>query len=212
MPIEMDEIYKKMKPEDIPWNIVTPPTVLIELVESGKIPPCKTIDFGCGTGNYAVYLAEQGFEVTGVDISPAAVKIAQENAGKRGVTCDFITADVCGDLLEVSGTFDFAYDWEVLHHIFPAQRDKYIENVDRKLNPKGCYFSVCFSEKNSQFGGSGKYRETPIGTLLYFSSEEELKSLFEPYFHIIELKTIQIMGKYAPHHVIYAYMEKKQPA
>ena len=82
MPIEMDEIYKKMKPEDIPWNIVTPPTVLIELVESGKIPPCKTIDFGCGTGNYAVYLAEQGFEVTGVDISPAAVKIAQERVRK----------------------------------------------------------------------------------------------------------------------------------
>lgn len=177
--------------------------------KNGKVRPCKAVDLGCGIGNYSVYLAGKGFNVTGVDISPTAIKIAEENSKKRGVKCDFIVADLLGDLKGVSGTFDFAYDWELLHHIFPEQREKYVENVHGKLKPKGTYLSICFSEKNPQFGGSGKYRETPLGTLLYFSSEEELRDLFEPYFHIDVLKTIQISGKYAPHIAIYAFMEKK---
>ena len=38
---------------------------------------------------------------------------------KRGVTCTFLVVDVLGDLKGVIETLDFAYDWELLHHIFP---------------------------------------------------------------------------------------------
>jgi len=207
---EMDRIYRNTPLEEIPWNIETPPDVLVELVESGKVKPCKTIDLGCGTGNYAIYLASIGFEVTGIDISSTAIKIAKENAKKKEVKCNFLVADVLGNLDEVKETFDFAYDWELLHHIFPEQRNKYVENVHRILNPKGKYLSVCFSEKDPQFGGSGKYRQTQLGTILYFSSEHELKELFEPYFNIKELKTIGIRGKPAPHLANYAFMERKK--
>ena len=55
--VEMDKIYRNMPLEEIPWNIETPPDALVELIESGKVKPCKTIDFGCGAGNYAIYLA-----------------------------------------------------------------------------------------------------------------------------------------------------------
>ena len=58
--------------------------------------------------------------------------------------------------------------------------------------------------------GKGKIRKTPIGTALYFSSEIELKELFEPYFKIDELKTIQIRGKPTPHLAIYAFMRRKK--
>ena len=93
--------------------------------------------------------------------------------------------------------------------MYPENRKKYIENVNRILNSRGKYFSVCFSEKDPNFGGSGKYRETPLGTILYFSSEGELRELFSAYFKIIELKTIEIKGKYSPHLANYALMEKK---
>jgi SAM-dependent methyltransferase len=209
MQVEMDSIYKNIPLEEIPWNIETPPDALVELVDSGKVTPCKTIDLGCGAGNYAIYLASIGFDVTGIDISPAAIKIAEENAKKKEVKWNFLVADVLGDLDEVKETFDFAYDWELLHHIFPDKRKKYIENVYRIINPGGKYLSVCFSEKDLQFGGSGKYRETPLGTILYFSSDDELRDLFEPYFNIKELKTIEISGKFAPHLANYAFMERK---
>lgn len=207
--VSMDEIYRKMSPEEIPWNMEEPPKALVELVETGKVRPCKAVDFGCGTGNYAIYLATKGFDVTGVDISPTAIRIAGENAKKKGVKCDFIAADVLGDLKEVRETFDFAFDWELLHHLFPTQREKYVKNVCGKLDPRGHYLSLCFSEKNPQFGGSGKYRETPLGTRLYFSSEAELRELFKPYFHIHDLRTIQIRGKYASHLAVYAFMERR---
>jgi len=208
----MDKIYRNTPLEEIPWNIETPPDVLVELVESGKVKPCKTIDLGCGTGNYAIYLASIGFDVTGIDISPTAIKIAKENAKRKGVKCNFLVADVLGSLDEVKETFDFAYDWELLHHIFPEKRKKFVENLCRILSPRGEYLSVCFSEKDPHFGGSGKYRETRLGTILYFSSEDELRDLFEPYFNIKELKTIGIRGKPTPHLANYAFMERKSMA
>ena len=76
-------------------------------------------------------------------------------------------------------------------------------------NSGGKYLSVCFSERDHHFGSTGKYRGKPIGTILHFSSEEELKGLFSAYFKIIELKTIEIEGKYAPHLASYAFMEKR---
>ncbi len=208
--VEMNRIYRNMPLEEIPWNIETPPDALVELVESGKVKPCKTIDLGCGAGNYAIYLAGIGFEVTGIDISPSAIKTARENAKKKGVRCNFLVTDVLGDMDEVKETFGFAYDWELLHHIFPEKRKKYVENVYRILNTRGKYLSVCFSEKDPQFGGSGKYRKTRLGTILYFSSEYELRKIFELYFNVIYLRTIEISGKFAPHTAIYCFMEKKK--
>ncbi len=156
-----------------------------------------------------IYLASRGFGAIGVDISSAAIGIAKSSASEKGVACRFVVADVLGDLAEIRETFDFAYDWELLHHIFPPDRGKYIGNVSRLLGPGGRYLSVCFSEKSAQFGGTGKYRRTPLDTVLYFSSESEMISLFEPLFVIDELKTIDIEGKFAPHEAVYAFMKKR---
>jgi len=207
--VDIDEIYKRMSQKEIPWNREKPPKALVDLLEEGKVRPCTAVDFGCGTGNYAIYLARKGFDVTGIDISPTAIRIATEKAKKRGVRCNFIIADVLGDLKEVTETFDFAYDWELLHHIFPEQRKRYLKNVYRKLHAKGHYLSVCFSEVDPSFSGSGKYRKTPLGTILYFSTEGELRDLFTSHFHIEELRTIQISGRPVPHLAIYAFMERR---
>ena len=199
---DVDRIYRNIPLDTIPWNSETPPDALVELVRDGKVLPCKTIDLGCGAGNYAIYLAGLGFEVTGVDSSPTAITIARDHAEKRGVRCRFILADLLGGLQEVTGTFDFAYDWEFLHHIFPEDRQTYIKNVHKILNRGATYFSVCFSEDDPQFGGSGKYRTTRIGTTLYFSSESEIRELVSPHFTVRELRTIEVSGKYGSHNAV----------
>lgn len=210
--VEPDEIYRTLPLQNIPWNIETPPDALVQLVQGGRIKPCKVIDFGCGAGNYAIYLASKGFDVTGVDISPRAIEFAKENAGRKNVKCHFIVADVLGDVgKNVNETFDFAYDWELLHHIYPENREKYVRNVHKVLAAGGKYFSVCFSEKDTEFGGSGKYRKTRLGTILYFSSEKELRDLFSRFFNIIELTTIEISGTTVSHFVNCAFMTKKEP-
>lgn len=182
---------------------------MVKLVESGKVKPCKTIDLGCGSGSYAIYLASLGFDVTGIDISSSIIEIAKKNAKDRGMICNFIVGDVLHDLSNFKENFDFAYDWELLHHIFPKERKKHVKGVWELLNPGGKYFSVCFNENDPHFGGSGKYRKTPLGTTLYFSSEKEIKDLFKTYFDIIELKVIKIRGKPAPHIANYAFVKKE---
>jgi 2-polyprenyl-3-methyl-5-hydroxy-6-metoxy-1,4-benzoquinol methylase len=206
---DIDKIYRNTKPEEIPWNIEPPPDALIELVESGKVKPCKTIDLGCGIGNYSIYLANKGFEITGVDLSPTAIKMAKENARRKGVTINFLVADVLGSLNEVKTTFDFAYDWELLHHLFPHERKKYVRNVHKILNADGKYLSVCFNEDDPMFKDSGRYVKTRIGTILYLSSKNVLQELFELFFYIKDLRVMEIIGKSVNHLVNYAFMEKK---
>ena len=204
----MDRIYREVPLQTIPWHMESPPDILVDLVRSGKMLPCRAIDLGCGAGNYALFLAGAGFEMTGVDISSRAIEIARENAAKRGIRCTFLVADLLGDLHEIRDPYEFAYDWEVLHHIFPEDRERYVRNVHRILRPGGKYLSVCFSDEDPQFGSSGKYRKTPLGTTLYFSSEDELRDLFRPFFTIRSLTTREVPGKYGPHLAVCAFLEK----
>lgn len=205
----MEKIYGEMPPEDIPWNIVSPPEILRALVTSNGLRPCKVLELGCGAGNYVIFFAKYGFDASGVDISENAIEMARKSALQAGVTCTFVVADVLGGMSEINGEFDFVYDWELLHHIFPDDRDGYFRNVGRLLKPGGRYLSVSFSEKSKQFGGVGKYRKTPLGTVLYFSGEAELGRLLRERFTVEDLKTIDIKGKHAVHKAVYAFCRKK---
>lgn len=205
----MNAIYRDMPLAQIPWNIEEPPRLLVAAVRNRAIAPCRMVDLGCGAGNYAVWLAEQGFEVTGLDISPVAVEHARALAERRNVRCDFEAVDLLGDLSAYHGSFDFACDWEVLHHIFPEDRERFVGNVHKLLRPEGIYLSVCFSEQDPSFGGEGKFRRTPIGTTLYFSSKAELRELFAPFFVILDLRTVEIAGKRGPHKANVAWVQKK---
>ena len=105
-----NDIYKEITPEEIPWNNEQPPELLVELVESGQVKAGKTLDLGCGLGNYAIWLAGKGFNVVGVDASPTAIKIARRNAKDKGVKCKFVVGDVTGSWADFGTGFDFVYD------------------------------------------------------------------------------------------------------
>jgi SAM-dependent methyltransferase len=216
-----DEIYRKSTPDEIPWNNEQPPELLVELVESGNVKRSRALDLGCGLGNYAIWLAGQGFDVVGVDISPTAIKIAKQNAKNKNAKCKFIVADLTGQWPDLGSQFDFVYDWGLLHHIFPEKRGKYVENVHRVLGPGGKYLSVCFNEKDAAFegppsaeprAGAGKYRETSKGTVVYLSSEKELRELFGRLFEIIDFRVLEITGKFMTHVFNYCLMKKKEEA
>jgi cyclopropane fatty-acyl-phospholipid synthase-like methyltransferase len=205
----MEDIYKNIPPGLIPWNRVSTPELLLKFLESGRIQPCKTLEIGCGMGNHAIYLSRQGFDVTGIDVSPTAIGYAVENAKKAEAACKFILADFLTISKEMDCNYRFVYDWEVLHHVFPENRKDYVRKVAEALAPDGNYFSVCFNEQDPNFGGAGKFRSTPIGTRLYFSSIAELKELYDPYFRILELKTVEIEGKQLNHVACQAILRKK---
>jgi len=205
----MDKIYKDLELEQIPWCLEHPPELLDSLVKDKTLLPCDTVDLGCGAGNYALWLAALDFNLTGLDISVEAIAHAEKQAKIKGLPCSFLVKDILGDISCLSRSFDLAYDWEVLHHIFPDDRRCYVNNVYSLLRPGGKYLSVCFSEDDLGFGGKGKFRMTKLGTKLYFSSENELRELFERDFHICRLSTVETAGKFGSHQSIAVLMERR---
>jgi SAM-dependent methyltransferase len=111
----------------MPWEI-GPRKELVSLVESGRIPPGRAIDLGCGTGSNAIYLAQHGFQVTGVDYAAAAIEKARAKAKAEGVQVTFAVDDLT-DLRHVDGPFDFLVDYGVLDDLSARARHRYVESV-----------------------------------------------------------------------------------
>jgi len=81
----------------------TPNRVLV--AEAGELPVGRALDLACGLGRNAVWLAEHGWVVTGVDFSPVAIEQARARAAARGVDADFVLADLL-DYRPPEGEYD----------------------------------------------------------------------------------------------------------
>ncbi len=208
----LERIYRERPVDEIPWCHPEPPDQLVELVESRWARPCRTVEIGCGAGFSAVWLATRGFEVTGLDVAPSAVVLARQLAERRAVACAFEVADLTEPIVHHDGQFDLAVDWEVLHHIAPRFRARYVANVHRMLKPNGRYASWTFSIDDRFGHGEASVRVTPLGTTLYLSSLEELTELYDPLFEIEELRPVAIRGSRAPHEAIAARLHRKDVA
>jgi SAM-dependent methyltransferase len=69
------------------------PHPLITRIAS-NLKPRRALDLACGPGRHAIWLAERGWAVTGVDSSRTAVEILRDRAGAQGVVIDWIVADL----------------------------------------------------------------------------------------------------------------------
>jgi ubiquinone/menaquinone biosynthesis C-methylase UbiE len=131
----------------MPWELGKPRESLVELVESEKIKPSKTLDLCCGAGTNPLYLAKQGFDVTAIDISDGAVKLSKKRIYQENVEMKLLV----GSFLMLpfkDNIFDFVFDMGCFHHVETKNRTSFIRGVHNVLKPKGTYFLTCFSYKN----------------------------------------------------------------
>jgi SAM-dependent methyltransferase len=85
--------------------------------EQGREAPYgPVLDLGCGSGIWAVKLAQRGWNVTGVDFVPKALRRARERAREAGVEVRFVQGDVT-KLAEVGvgSGFPFLFDFGLFH-------------------------------------------------------------------------------------------------
>ena len=142
--IEWEEMYKGTPP----WDTGRPQPVFVELFKNGEIKKGRILDVGCGTGENALFLAENGCSVVGVDISHKAIELAKEKAAKRHLSADFFICDVLtlGSCLK-EGEFDTVIDSGLFHTLSDEQRPIFTEQLHRVLKDGGAYFMMCFSDK-----------------------------------------------------------------
>ena len=73
---------KRYASKDLVWSAGPNETFAREV---GSLTPGRAVDVACGEGRNALWLAEQGWQVTAIDFSTVAIKKAQPIAQHRGV-------------------------------------------------------------------------------------------------------------------------------
>lgn len=165
-----DDVYqrKRNKPEYAGWNkheevarnweMTWMPLMQKEtFLSQGRL-----LELGCGAGNLSVAFAKLGYEVTGVDIAPAAIDWAIKNAEAGNIDVNFLQGDVLNLVDFAEASFDIALDGYCLHCIVGRDRAHFLQSARRILKVGGIfvtctmcnqvpdtkYFRECFDPKS----------------------------------------------------------------
>jgi SAM-dependent methyltransferase len=131
---ELDHWEGRYREGQTPWDTGQPSSELQRVVAAEKIAPCGALELGCGTGTNAVWLAQQGFDVTGLDLSPLAIERARQRAADAGVRVEFLAANLLQSV-PVQGPFRFFFDRGCYHAVRRIDARPYFENVERLTEP-----------------------------------------------------------------------------
>ena len=124
---------------------------------------------GCGTGHDARVWARAGFDVTGCDLAPSAIRLSQERTAAAGLSAEFLLKDFLRD--EPPQRFDWLFEHTLFFAIQPAERDQYVRSVLNWLKPAGQFLAVQFLIPDED--------GPPFGT-----TREELWRRFSPHFDL----------------------------
>ncbi len=186
------------------WNMVkTPYTQMPDLPYITAIPEAlsrqgvrRVLDLGCGSGWLSIFLARQGFFVTGVDLAEHAVELARQWSEMEGHELGFDVGDIA-DLPYPPGSFDAVVANSIFEHLTLDLARTAIGRLRSILVPGGVFFG-CFDKVGT---GPGEYYRLGDGTHVYTDkgrrgmllrcfSDEEIRELFAGW-HLNEMETLE---------------------
>lgn len=164
----------------LPWDTGEPEPLLVEFVTSGGATPGPTLEIGAGTGTNSIWMADRGFDVLGVDLSPVAVERSRAKMEGRALHCRFATLDFLAEA-PPGGPFQFVFD-RGCFHVFdePDERQRFAAQVAAALAPGGLWLSLIGSTE-------GLPREVgpPRRSVI------EIALAIEPVLEIVELQSAE---------------------
>jgi cyclopropane fatty-acyl-phospholipid synthase-like methyltransferase len=130
-----------------PWDIGRPQREIVRLEAEGLVRG-DVLDVGCGTGDNALYLAEHGHRVVGVDLAETAIAEARRKARERGLAQP-VPAPAGGDPAASAGapSFTTVTDCGFFHALDDAERVRFADVLATLLEPGGLYLMLCFSDR-----------------------------------------------------------------
>ncbi|OBH09292.1 transferase [Mycobacterium sp. E3247] len=152
--MDFDALYRGESPgEGIPpmttppWDTKAPKDNVIAWLGGGWVHG-DVLDIGCGLGDNAIYLALNGFRVTGLDISPTALVTAERRAADAGVDITFAVADST-QLAGYTDAFDTVIDSGMFHCLDDDGKRSYAAAAHRATRPGATLLISCFSDANA---------------------------------------------------------------
>lgn len=171
----MARFYKKANgdPTKLPWYQKQPFSNEISKVLPTK--KGKALDVGCGSGEHSIWLAQQGFEVTGIDMFEEAISMATKLSEESNIKLTLFKVDLFA--YSRTGEFDLVYDSGCLHSLVGGDRVRYKQKVTEWLAPNGTFVLMHWGKRNV-------WDWRPIGPKR--KSKNSIIKLFEPELQLDE--------------------------
>ena len=156
-----------------PWDTGISPPELLDFIKTHPSTPAhsalpgqassgrvyRAIDIGCGTGTNVITLAKAGWQVTGVDFIPRAIKKARRKTKQAGIQADLHVRDAT-NLTGINGSFDLALDIGCFHSL-GDKKAEYLSELDRVLAPGGYWLMYGFFDPALSPSKGGTARSSP---------------------------------------------------
>lgn len=146
---EFDSLYGRRRLADVDmdrpvWEIPGPRDAVVRWHEAGLITG-PVLDAGCGAGSNALWLAGQGYGVTGFDGSASAVAQARSRAEAVGLTgIEFVQADAAA--LRLAGGYATVVDSALYHCLAEPARRAYLAGLRHACLPGARLLMICLSD------------------------------------------------------------------
>ena len=154
------------------------------------------VELGCGNGRDSLYFAENGMNVTGIDVSEVAIReLQQRNTNHCIFICeDFVSAEAIYQI-----QYDYCYSRFTLHAINEEQEAQILDKAYKMLKLNGYLFIEARSIRDEKFGKGLEVEKNAYihdGHYRRFIDPEELKNKLENLgFTIVEMEE---SDKFAP--------------
>ncbi len=171
--------FAKAYADKAPWDIAGPQPAFLDVADQirGSI-----LDAGCGTGENALFFAERGNQVTGIDFLEEPIRRARQKAAARGLSIDFMTMDALA-LDQLPQIFDNVIDSGLFHVFSDTDRRKYVAGLAGSLAPGGRLYLLCFSDEEPGEAGPRRVSKSELTTA--FANGWKIESIAPQRFQAI---------------------------
>ncbi len=172
-----------------------------KLKEEGKT---NILDLGCGFGRHLIYLAEQGFNVKGIDISQEAVEMTNKRLREKNLNAKVLQRDM-KDLPFQDQEFDAVLAITVIGHATKPEINQTVDELYRVMKPGGVFYGNVSSKNDSRYktgqeiepGETYRTKEYGYGRgireIHSFYTEEEIRKLFQE-FEDVDINLLKFKG------------------
>lgn len=168
------------------WGLSSDP-LLVENIE--EIPVGKALDLGVGEGRNALFLAQKGFQVTGIDISSKAIEKFLDLAKERGLAVEGLVMDI-RDFEFKPSAYNLIVATATLHFLRKEEVYEITSKIIRSIAPGGYVYIVDFTVNDPSYQTAKKrlkqieentFYSPKLFAYLYFFSHNELKGMFKDF-------------------------------
>lgn len=184
------------------WAFGTEPNDFLREQAHHLAPGGRVLCLAEGEGRNAVWLAQQGFDVTGVDLASHGLDKAQRLAAERGVHLTTVVADLA--------SFEFgSAAWDgivsIFAHVPPEVRQRVHAQVLTALKPGGILLLEAYRPQQLEHGTGGPPDEArmldlerlrpELGTLDWLLAREVERDVIEGRYHTGRASTVQLVAR-----------------